>query len=342
MTHVSVVVPNWNGKKVLRDCLDSLLDQSIHPRVIVVENGSEDGSVAFLKKNYANKITLIEHDKNLGFAGGVNAGIRYAINNGDSYVALFNNDAVADKFWLEKLVTCLDHESDAGIVTCKLMSSDKKLLDSTGDFYTVWGLPYPRGRGELDNQQYDHKTSVFGASGGASLYKVTMLKEIGLFDEDFFAYYEDIDLSFRAQLAGYKIRYVPDSIAYHQIGATSSGIKGFTTHQTMKNLPWLIVKDVPAKYLLRVGLRFSIAYLTFFASAALRGQFWVASKGMAMSVLLLPKKLTERHHIQSHKKVVPSYVWGLFVYDLPPNAHKLRRVRSLWWKFTARKGVVHE
>jgi GT2 family glycosyltransferase len=246
-TKVAVVIPNWNGKDELPKCLDSLQAQTVQRRIIVVENGSTDGSGELVTSLYPG-ITLLPQSKNLGFAGGVNAGIRYALEQDFEYIALLNNDAVADRNWLRELMGTLEHNPKAGIATCKFMTIDKKHLDSTGDIYTTWGLPYPRGRGEPVNEAYDKDTKVFGASGGASLYRASMLLQIGLFDEDFFAYYEDIDISFRAQLAGWKVLYNPRAIAYHQIGATSSKKKGFTTYQTLKNYPWVITKNVPGSY----------------------------------------------------------------------------------------------
>jgi hypothetical protein len=163
-----------------------------------------------------------------------------------------------------------------------------------------------------------------------------MFKDIGLFDEDFFAYYEDVDLRFRAQLAGWKIRYCPKAIAYHQIGATSSKISGFTTYQTMKNLPWLMWKNVPATYLLKVLPRFKIAYFSFYASAWRRHQGWSATKGVLLSVTLAPKKIWQRHQIQNTKKVSDSYIWGIMTHDLPPNALKLRSLRAKWQKVARR------
>src|SRR5690606_20741179 len=142
--------------------------------------------------------------------------IRAALRKNTDYIALFNNDAVAHQDWLKNLVKTLEDDPETGIATCKLLSADKSRIDSTGDFYTTWGLPFPRGRGEAKLTKYDNDTRVFGASGGASLYRASMLKEIGLFDEDFFAYYEDVDISFRAQLAGWKVLYVPTAEAYHQ------------------------------------------------------------------------------------------------------------------------------
>jgi hypothetical protein len=335
MIKLSVVVPNWNGKETIARCLDSLRAQSLACQIIVVENGSVDGSLEFISKNYPD-IGLIVHKKNLGFAAGVNAGIRRSIDNDCDFVALFNNDAVADKDWLRNLEKAMEQDNKIGIVTCKFMDIKAKYLDSTGDTYTTWGLPYPRGRGEPVSDKYDNQTAIFAASGGASLYRVSMLKQIGLFDEDFFAYYEDVDISFRAQLAGWKVIYAPQAIAYHETGTTSSKLKGFTTYQTMKNLPWLMIKNVPGRYLLVVLWRFIFVYISFLFSATARNQAWPAFKGMLVSLLLLPKKIVQRISIQSSRKVSAKYIWSIMVHDLPPNANKLRTIRHLWWKLTFR------
>jgi GT2 family glycosyltransferase len=329
MEKVFIVIPNWNGKDTLPACLDSLLAHTQKARILVVENGSTDGSLDLLHSNYPS-IDLVVNTRNLGFAGGVNSGIKRAIELGAKYVALFNNDAVADKNWLKELIQALDNHTEAGSATCKLLSADKKHIDSTGDFYTTWGLPYPRGRGEPASDKYDTETEVFGASGGASLYRVKMLQEIGLFDEDFFAYYEDVDLSFRAQLAGWKVIYVPKAEAYHQQGVTSGKIKGFTTYQTFKNYPMLLIKNVPFRLLPGVFIRFEIAYSAIFISSIQQGRMWPALKGFLRSQVLLPKKLWERQRIQERRKVPVSYINSLLVHDLPPNAAKLRKLRSFF------------
>lgn len=335
-SRVSVVVPNWNGKKVITDCLDSLLTQSFNARILVVENASTDGSLEFLQQKYP-QVTVLVNQKNLGFAGGVNTGIRQAIEDGDEFVALINNDAVADKNWLKHLVHDMRANSDTGISTCKLLDASGKHIDSTGEMYTNWGLPYPRGRGEAVSDHYDDRVEVFAASGGASLYRVKMLQEIGLFDEDFFAYYEDVDLSFRAQLAGWKVRYVPEAEAYHQIGATSGKIKGFTTYQTMKNLPLVVYKNVPRKLLWRVGPRYLLSHYLFFARAVSRGQGMTALKGDSKATALFFKKRKDRRRIQQTRKVSDDYIWAILTHDLPPNAKALRKLRATWWKLTFHK-----
>lgn len=331
-----VIVPNWNGSDSLKGCLDSLWAQSVRPHIIVVDNGSVDGSVALVEQQYP-EVELIRHTHNKGYAGGVNPGFRRAIELGAAYAAPFNNDAVADRQWLEKLVDYLDSHETAGIATCKLLTSDGQRLDSTGDYYTVWGLPYPRGRGESDLDRYDGQTDVFAASGGASLYRVKMLEQIGLFDEDFFAYYEDVDLSFRAQLAGWKVAYVPAALAYHKIGATSGRIKGFATYQTLKNLPLLLIKNMPRRYLYRVGWRFLLADSLFFWRALSRGQVWPALKGAAMGKYRFLTAFGKRRRVQRARKVSDEYIWGLLVHDLPPNARALRALRSRWRRLGGKK-----
>ena len=336
---VFVVVPNWNGAESIASCLDSLQQQTTTAIVIVVDNGSVDGSVQLIKEKYPG-VVLLEQPKNLGFAGGVNVGIKYAIAHNAKFVALFNNDAIADKNWLLNLQQKLNSNPKLGIVASKIVDSEQKHLDSTGEFYTTWGLPYPRGRDEAVSDKYDDQTVIFGASGGASLYRVEMLKQIGLFDEAFFAYYEDVDISFRAQLAGWKIEYVSSAVAYHQIGATSSKIKGFTTYQAMKNLPMIIRKNVPLQLLPTTLPRFFLAYLGFYFSAVARGQFWPATKGWFMALLNLPRNFYQRRKIHKNRQVSVDYIRSMLVYDLPPGAHELRKLRTKWWHLTGRKTNV--
>lgn len=335
---VVVVIPNWNGESGLAGCIESLQAQTLRPHIILVDNGSVDGSVALVEKNFPG-VEIIRHDSNKGYAGGVNPGLKRAIELQADYAAPFNNDAKADTRWLEALVAYLDDHHEVGIAACKLLSADGKHLDSTGDYYTNWGLPYPRGRGESDIAAYDSQNDIFGASGGASLYRVSMLKDIGLFDVDFFAYYEDVDLSFRAQLAGWKIAYVPQALVYHEMSVTSKRIKGFFTYQTVKNYPWLLWKNVPASLLPSVLPRLLLAQTLFVGRAVLRGHGWYALKALFVTTYKLPKKLVERRHIQSRRKVSAQYIWSIITHDLPPNAHNLRKLRATWWKLTGKKTV---
>lgn len=328
---VSVVIPNWNGADDLPACLDSLLAQSQEHQIIVVDNGSTDSSRELLYGQYP-QVSVIPLPFNTGFAGGVNAGLRHAAAAGYEFTALLNNDAVADKNWLKNLVETMGSDARAGIVASKMINDTGEYLDSTGDIYTIWGLPYPRGRREANTGKYDGQKEVFGASGGASLYRHRMLTEIGLFDEDFFAYYEDVDVSFRAQLAGWKALYEPSAIVHHHIGATSNKVRGFTTYHSIKNLPWLAVKNVPRGLIHKVWPRLALAHFMFFSRATVRGQGWTALKGLGKMFWLLPKKLGQRRHIQKHRKVSTRYINSILTHDLPPNARNLRVLRSAWWK----------
>jgi len=321
-----VVIPNWNGRDRLGQCLESLSGQLPERDIIVVDNGSTDGSVEYVRSNFPS-VQIVANSHNLGFSGGVNAGLRAAIEQGFDCVALLNNDAIAQKGWLSALKESLGRNSKVGIVASKILDASAGRLDSTGEQYSSWGLPFPRGRDEKVNDQYDSQTEIFAASGGASLYRVKMLKQIGLFDEDFFAYYEDVDISFRAQLVSWKIAYQPLAVVHHEIGETSRRIPGFTTYQTLKNLPQLIWKNVPLALMPRIFPRFVVAYLAIYLSAVGRGQFWPATKGLVVSILLWPKKLVQRRRIQSIKKVPAAYIASMLVHDLPPDAHMLRAVR---------------
>lgn len=336
MSHKPVVIiPNLNGGAELLQAVASLKAQSTPCHIIVVDNASTDGSIEKLLETHPG-IEVIHNDRNYGYAGGVNPGLRRAIELDAAYAAPFNDDAVADKKWLEALVNFLDAHENYGAACCKVLK-ENGTIDSTGDYLTSWGLPYPRGRGEKDTGQYDSKTDIFGASGAASLFRVEALKQVGLFDEDFFAYYEDVDLGFRMQLAGWKVEFVPKSKVYHKIGMTSGRLKGFTTLQTMKNEPLLLWKNLSFWQLLRVWPRFYLAYTLFFWRAVSRGQGWPALKGVLLSLVLSIKKIPERASIRGSKKVSDEYIWSIMVHDLPPNARALRALRAKWWKLTGRK-----
>lgn len=331
---IFVVIPNYNGADRLAASIDSVLAQSYKDfDLIIVDNGSLDDSRTIIESYAARdeRIRPIFREKNYGFTGGVNPGMELAIKEGTEFVAPLNNDAIADKDWLKHLAAYLEKHKEAGIVACKLLHADGKTFDSTADLYTSWGIPYPRGRDEPATDKYDSQSHIFGASGGASMYRTGMLAKIGTFDQDFFAYYEDIDISFRAQLAGWKVAFVPQSIVYHEQGKTSETMRsGFTTYQYMKNLPLVIIKNMPVRLMWRVVPRFGLAYSMFFVNAFLKGKGGSALKGWLAVWWLLPKKLRERRHIQKSRTVTPGYIWSLFTHDLPPNAHKLRKFRSLW------------
>lgn len=333
MNRVAVIVLNYKGINDTRQCLASLMQLTYENyTIIAVENGSNDGSAkAFkqLEQQYNNKFVTIYNQQNLGFAGGVNTGIRWAIEHDYDYVALFNNDAVADTEWLTALVSAVNLRSDIGVATGLLLDSTGGIIDSTSEQYSKWGLAFPRNRG--DNASVAPKSGyVFGATGGATLYRTSLLKDIGLFDEDFFAYYEDVDISFRAQLAGYKVVYTPSAVAYHKQGATSSKMPGFAVRQTFKNLPLLFWKNVPRALLWPIGVRFFFAYLLMYGNSFTHATGSAATKGILQSIALLPGAFRKRYAIQKSKKVTDEYIRTLLWPDLPPEQSGLRKVRRIF------------
>ena len=322
---VLIVILNFNGWKETLSCVDAVLKQTYDRyHIYLIENGSKDDSITKLK-SFENhpKITYLKNPKNLGFAGGVNQGIRFAIEHDYEYVALLNNDAIVDKNWLKQLITtCKKMGSSA--TTGLLLNSDGKKIESTGDSYSDWGLPFPRQRDE-DVSDALESGFVFGGTAGASLYRTELFKDIGLFDETFFAYFEDTDISFRAQLAGHTAYYDKKALAYHDHGTTSSKMPGFTVYQTFKNLPLFFWKDVPAHMLIITGLRFFACYGLMYVRALLRGQFAPATKGVLRHITLLPHAFKERYRIQTHKRVTSDYLKTVIYAGLPPSNKRYAR-----------------
>lgn len=320
--NVFIVIPNWNGADLIAECLESLGGQSQKQKLVVVDNGSVDESVKIIEKKYPG-VELLKKNKNHGFAGGVNIGIRYALNNGADAIALFNNDAVADKHWLKKLVEQIDKEKSVGIVTSKLMLDDRKHIDSTGDFYSIWGMPFPRGRNHFDEGQYDTTEAVFAASGGASLYRAEMLRDIGLFDEDFFAYYEDVDISFRAQLAGWNVVYEPTAVAYHRLSGTSSKLGSFSRYHATKNFHYLYVKNMPGYLFWKYFILYLLQDLRLSAGSIKHRQLTTHLKAEYEAIRKLPSILKKRRRIQKNRKVSVGQIDKLLYKKRPPKIPKI-------------------
>ena len=245
---VSIIVLNWNGKQYLETCLSSLEKQTCKSiEIILVDNGSSDGSIEFVRNRFPG-VVILRHDTNLGFAEGVNSGIR--ISKG-GFIATINNDAEANEKWIESLVRVM--ESDKGIGCCAskmLRYYEREIIDSAGINVYQNGNAYDRGRDETDTGQYDVQEEIFGACAGGALYRRKMLDEIGLFDKDYFAYLEDVDISFRMHLFGWKCIFVPDAMVYHIHSATSKQASPFKLFYLERNKLWNMWKYYPGNMLL--------------------------------------------------------------------------------------------
>lgn len=343
-----VVIPNWNGIDLIRECLQALERQTLAHTVIVVDNGSVDGSNVVVREEFPG-VQLLEFSDNAGFAGGVNRGIRPALEQGAEYIVLLNNDAVAEARWLEELVAVAEADARIGAVAAKIVTQDGKRIDSTGDFYSTWGFPYPRGRGEVDAGQYDGEDmrTVFAASGGASLYRAGMLREVGLFDERFFAYFEDVDLSFRARLDGWEVRYAPKAVVRHHIGGTSSRIddygkeseagsrsestpddghtrpSAFARYHSVKNFAYLYTKNMPGRLYWKYLPLFWASWAMMLVSDLRRGLLMSNVKANLAVLAALPEVLASRWHIQRQRQATTAEIDKILIHQLPP----LQRLR---------------
>ena len=307
-SRVTVIVPNWNTRKFLHPCLTSLRHQTFRDfETILVDSGSTDDSVALVAGNFP-EVRVVALGENRGFSGAVNAGIEASRSE---LVVLLNNDTEQDPGWLAALVRAADGHREAGSFSSKLVDfRDRRLLDGAGDALRRSGLPYRLGHGERDRGQYDEPALVFGACAAAALYRRAMLDDVGLFDEDFFAYCEDGDLSFRAQLAGHRCLYVPDSVVYH-IGSVSTGGKRSATATRLgtRNGLLLLVKNLPASlawsYLPSILLgQLSRLLVVSLSPGGPRAHL----EGLAEAWRLLPKMLKKRRHIQDGRRVSDAYL----------------------------------
>jgi GT2 family glycosyltransferase len=337
---LSIVIPNWNGLDWLAACIDSALTQTVPTDVIVVDNGSVDGSVELIESNYP-QIQLIKRDKNYGFTGGVNPGLVAALEQNVDFVALLNNDAIPAPDWLERLAATMAEDEQVGIVAAKIRHYEDTRLDSTGDFYSTWGFPFPRGRDEIDKGQYDDQVDIFAGSGGASLYRVAMLREIGLFDQRFFAYYEDTDISFRARLAGWTVRYQPRAVVRHRIGGTSArlnsggqsviepvmtGPSAFARYHSVKNFSFVYTKNMPGKLYWKYLPLFWASWSMMVVSDMRRGLWRTNFRANAVAVVNLPNILLSRWQIQRKRVIGTNEIDALLYHGLPP-LQKLRFAR---------------
>ena len=310
---ISIIIPNWNGAAHLPTCLQSLRRQT-YPRfeVIVVDNASTDDSLELLERDYP-EVRVVALPRNRGFAGGANAGIERARGE---IVALLNNDTEADPRWLEELAGALARHPEAGMAASKLLLFDRRdTIHSAGDLYRVDGVPGNRGVWQRDDGQFDREEYVFGACGGAAAYRREMLEEVGLFDEDLFAFCEDVDLAWRAQLAGWRCIYVPTAVVYHKLSATGGG--KIASYYCGRNFIYVIAKDYPASLLRRYWRRIFAAQLSIAWEAlrAWRGEAARARlRGQLAGLWGLPRMLRKRRAIQRARKVSDEYLESILAH----------------------------
>jgi GT2 family glycosyltransferase len=319
VTTVSVGIPTWNGRAWLDVVLASLERQSLAPReVIVVDNGSTDGTVEHLRSRWPS-VQVVALAENVGFAAGVNRGLERA---GGDYVALVNNDVELHPDFLRELVAGLEADPGAGSAASKMLRfDDRGVIDATGDTLRWSGVALQRGQGERDAGRYDQPERVFSACAGAALYRRAALDDVGPFDEAFFAYLEDVDWGFRAQLAGHGCAYVPTAIAYHAGGA-STRREGkpdpFFYGLPRRNDVWMVLKNYPGSALLRAAPLLLVNHAGLIYVAVRDGMARAHFAALRAAVAGLPRVLRQRRAIQSARRVGRRELEPLITRGRPP------------------------
>ena len=333
MNKVAIIIVNWNGKRFLKDCLESIFNQSYKNfDVYFVDNGSIDGSIEFLQENFS-KVKIIKLDKNTGFAYPNNLGIIEAFNDNEvEYILTINNDTKVDENFLANLVLSMELDSSIASVAPKIrFFYEENLIDSVGIIISRDGSGMNRGFKVLDNGQYDNREEVFGACAGASLYRRKALEDVSYeneyFDNSFFAYYEDLDLAWRLRLKGWKSVTCPEAIVYHIHSATAISHSPFKAYYVNRNRFFLMMKVLPTRFLIDAFVLTPWRYLKLLNSMFIRKSgpsyklkknsnlvkpFLVVFKGWLSFAWNIPALFRKRRWIQHNKKVTTEEIKSWF------------------------------
>jgi GT2 family glycosyltransferase len=322
---VSLIIVNYNGRQLLQACLASVLSQSFTDfEIIVVDNASQDGSVEYLAREFP-QVKLILLPRNTGFAGGNNEGLKQAEGE---FIALLNNDALADRAWLGKLVEGVKKNQGVGICASKMLVYGAPSIDSAGDGFATNLKGFKRGEGQSADQ-YSKEEYVFGACAGAALYRKKMLDEIGFFDESFFLLHEDTDLNLRAQLAGWKVLYVPSAVVYHKVRSSIGNMSDLAVYYALRNSELVRLKNVPLALFLRCLPAFLAGLIAdFFFFAVKHGKLKLYFKAKIDVMKKLRIIIGKRRTIMRMRKVDSKYLYTMMtpVWDRMFFLSKLKKV----------------
>jgi GT2 family glycosyltransferase len=322
-SRVSVVIANWNGRHHLEACLAALDEQTRLPdEVIVVDNGSTDGSVAWLAQRYP-AVTVIANAHNRGFAAANNQGLQAA--RGD-YLALLNNDTRPEPGWLTALLVAVEAEPSVGMAASLMVfASRTELINSTGICVDRAGITWDRAGGQALASVSSQVVEVFGASAGAALYRRALFDDVGGFDETFFAYLEDVDLAWRARWRGWRAVHVPQARVYHAHSATGGQGSAFKTYWLSRNKLVLLAKNYPAPYLWwRLPLLLAYDGLSLLA-ALITQRNLSALRGRLAGLAALRQAWRHRRAIMRRASVPAPVIWAwLEPAEWPWRVHQTR------------------
>ncbi len=304
MTDVSVIVLNFNGRRWLTDCLDAVVTQQNAPpfETVFVDNASSDGSAAFVAERFPS-VRVVQNARNLGFAAGNNAGARVARGG---WLAFLNNDTVAAREWLAKLwqaATDPAHEDNVALVTLRIESLARPgVLDSAGDGYLRAGGAFKRGHG-APASEFPQSEEVFGACGAAFMIRRNVFDALGGFDERFFMVYEDVDLSYRARLAGFRCWYEADAVVRHAGSGTLGVASAAAVYYGQRNLELTWLKNTPLLLLLWTLPSHALYSTAGLLHYVLRGRGVAALSGKAAALIAVPALLLRRRAVQRARRV---------------------------------------
>lgn len=322
----TLVVLTYDGRELLDATLPSVVAQAescAGTSVLVVDNGSGDGSAERVRAQWP-QVRLLELPRNVGVAAALNRGLERVQTE---FVALLNNDVELAPGWLESLLEALRGHPEAVAASGKLLRyHDRELLDAAGDVLLRSSAVINRGAGELDRGQYDRAEAVFGACAGATLYRRSAFDAVGLFDEAYFAYLEDVDWSMRAQLAGLGARYEPAAVAFHMGGATTRRRRSLYLRLQRRNQLLLVAKTFPAAALARHGWRIALTLLLSLAASARDGVLSDHLGGWGDAARMLPGALRRRRAIQRARRVPVRDVERLMAAGVPAELSRALRL----------------
>ncbi len=304
---ISIVIPNHNGSRYLEACLKSLRSQTYERmEIVVVDNDSRDESVK-IARTVAPEAIVLQENQNLGFAGGVNAGIRSSRGN---WIAVLNNDTEAAPEWLSECVRAMENHPDASFLACRILSlDDRSRIYSAGDCFLRAGIGYRRGQEKPDHEDFRQECEIFSASGCAGLYRREVLDPDG-FDERFFAYLEDVDLGLRLQAKGCRGYYVPEARVYHHGAGTSGGeFSPLAVRLRTRNSLLLLLKSLPGMIFLRCMPMIILAQLSWFLRVIAHQQLSNYLKGVANTFSLAPAMIRERSKMRPYWRDSVKQLW---------------------------------
>ena len=305
---ISVIIVNYNGKDLLKACLESIKNQTFQSlEIIVIDNSSSDGSVEFIKSAYPD-VKIIPLQRNIGFGGANNAGLKEA--SGD-YIMLLNNDTEADRECIRNLYETMEAHPEVGICASKMIVYGQGIIDSAGDGFSSNLKCYKRGEG-LSSDLYAKEEYVFGACAGAALYRKKMIEEIGFFDESFFLIHEDSDLNCRAQIAGWKVLYVPNAVVHHKVRSTIGNMSDMAIYYSLRNIEYVRIKNIPLALFLRCFPEIVLSTISEFIYYGLRHKsLGVYLRSKIDVIRNLKKMLLKRKKVLALKKVDTAYLTSI-------------------------------